>query len=793
MKILFFALLLFPYFLQGQEKCQGSFTEYYLNSNNIRASFFPRGNKFTDGNSGAFLAPYPSSGRLSTIFASSPWMAGYDDAGNLKMAAETYPIPQNFDFTVGPLNSIGLPYYDECAYFDRAWSVFSEDIALHKQDFYEDFKIDDTIPSIFGWPGRGNPYFERFNGFELPAFDNQGLADFDDFNQDGIYDPTAGDHPVLILRSQYFIPDQMMWMVFNDVDTLNPSGHRPIRVEIQLTAFAFHCQDKAWLNNTIFNKYKIINRAVTPLDSVLFGMWTDYDLGCSSDDFMGSDRVRSTEFVYNADLIDGDAGSDCINGSYTYADRPPVQSMTWLSHPMHGFCTQEHETGFPSDKYQFLNGLWGDGTPIRPEGDGYNEDPDLKPTKFLFNGDPRDTNSWAAINVFSQGKEQRSISSVSLDRFNPGAIREVFTAHMFHYDPNADHLGQITHMYNNVDSLLAMSWHPHEKICNPFPVCMDNDCVWPGDFDKNGIADHRDYLTWGVLNDLTGPGRNGLVSWRGYLGEDWSEDLFGLNAKHADGNGNGIIDLSDIDINTENQFLTNRFYTPEANYPKGSDIVISADPRMDSLGRIRNVSVRAGHNLENVLGITFEIEFDTSLYQRYFLPPNWPDEDASLMNFPNHDSRTFLNTSIVQTNHTGVSIDANFAIIYRPGNALQLRPGASIPDSTIIRLRNLKAIDPEGKDLLLGSEPIIIYRQGFVSTQDPATPKSSVYPNPTAGHICIYAEMETEAELFSIQGHKLRHFNRHDVNRLIDVSEIPPGIYILRIIETGEAIKLMIQ
>lgn len=52
---------------------------------------------------------------------------------------------------------------------------------------------------------------------------------------------------------------------------------------------------------------------------------------------------------------------------------------------------------------------------------------------------------------------------------------------------------------------------------------MNDDCVWPGDFDKNGIVDHRDYLMWGVFNSHTGAARDGQISWRGHTGEDWSD------------------------------------------------------------------------------------------------------------------------------------------------------------------------------------------------------------------------------------------------------------------------------
>src|SRR5688572_29079467 len=88
----------------SQQSCSGTFNEFYLNSNNIRASFFPDGNKFTSGNGPGFLVPYPSKQRLGTMFASAPWIAGLDDAGNLKLAVETYPTFQDYDYSVGPLN-----------------------------------------------------------------------------------------------------------------------------------------------------------------------------------------------------------------------------------------------------------------------------------------------------------------------------------------------------------------------------------------------------------------------------------------------------------------------------------------------------------------------------------------------------------------------------------------------------------------------------------------------------------------------------------------------------------------
>lgn len=793
--IFLFTFLVFSFFIQAQSDCVGSFKEYYLNSNNIRASFFPRGNKFTSGDEGGFLAPYPSQKRLSTIFASSPWIGGFDDAGNFKFAGETFAVRGNTNFSVGPLTSIGIPYYDGCSEFDRAWSVFSEDILAHREDWDSDFIISDTIPSIFGWPARGNKYFERFNGFELPPADNQGLADFHDRNGNNLYDPDLGDYPVVNFSGWDYIPDQILWMVFNDVDTNNLSGNRPLRFEFQLTAFAFHCSDNEILNNTIFNKYKMINRGVTSLDSTFFGFWTDYDLGCYQDDFIGCDSLRNTEYVYNADPVDGDPDHNCLSGINAYSGTPPVQSMTYLSHPMAGFSSSGFEVGLPLEKYNLLNGQWGDGTSIRPVGDGHNEDPALRPTKFLFHGDPRDTSSFAAINNLEPVFDYRTVSSVALGRFEPGVVKVVLTAHMFHYDTFVDHLGQITNMFNNVDSLRAMYpfSNASELLCMPYQTCTGEDCVWPGDFDKNGIVDQRDYLMWGVFNDQTGPARDGQISWRGHQGEEWSNTFADINAKHGDADGNGVVDIEDIEVHRLNNLQTNQYYSGENFYPTGSDIELTALPFFDEQGRVEEINVKTSRDIENVHGLTFEIEFDTSLFEinQLFI---WGLSDTSRLFYGEvHDPSSFYRFAFIKKDHSTLQLNTGNSFFLPMNDYIVLKPGLPIPECTVIRLRNLKAIDADGNDLQLGSVPLVVCKEGYVGIEDPLIAKTKVYPNPTTGNLYIESELTTEAQIFSIDGQLVRHFEASELNNSLDISSLPPGLYILRILATGESIKIVHQ
>jgi hypothetical protein len=804
--LLVILIVCFPIIFNAQGNCEGSFKEYFLNSNHIRASFFPRGNKFTSGDGRpGFLVPYPSIDRFSTIFGSSIWIAGFDDADNYKEAAETYQPGGKIDFSVGPLNTIGLPFDSICENYDRAWSVYYEDIQAHINDFLEDFKIDDTIPSIFGWPGRGNKFFKKYYGFELPN-DNQGLAPFWDWNGNNIYDPENGDYPCITFSpgSEPVIPDQILWMVFNDVDPADSTGPSPLLFEIQLTAFAFHCQDNDVLNNTVFSYYKIINRAVLALDSAFFGVFNDYDLGCGSDDFIGCDSSRNTEFAYNADSIDGDIPitNQCSSDGVTYPGIPPVQSMTYLNQPMQSFIQYETQSGIPLAKYRLLNGMWGDGSSIRPEGDGHNINSTLAPTNYLFSGDPRDTASWAAINVLDYGYDQRTVSSVSLGRMDPGAVKEIKTAYIYSYDPTGGQLDQITRMYNNVDSLKTLfGSFDFDQHCSRFPICQDSDCVWPGDFDHNNIADHRDLLTWGFLKDISGHERNGLVSWRGQYSEDWNTTVSGINAKHSDGDGNGKIDLKDLTINEDHFRYTNRFYQKHDLFPEGPEIVLASNP-MTSNGRISSIYVKAGIELQNVLGLAFEFDFDTSLYMIHQIRIRNCPADSNIVCFGTNDYApddpnlvVSPEYAFVATNHQPLPIHAGY-VFDRLATGLQLKPNITLndlPDTVIIRLKNLIALDPNGNDLHIGSNTLKIPNYLITGTKDAETTESSVfiYPNPADQSISIETEMESDVIILNLQGQVAQKINHSDIHQPIDISSLSPGIYFIQLQETGATYKFI--
>jgi hypothetical protein len=801
MKNLLYLLMYFPGFLLAQDTCSGLETPDIFQANRIGALLYPNGFKFTQED-GFFKVPYTSVSATSTIFAANAWVGGYRD-GQLKIAAPGFVSESENDYYVGPLLGNSSQVDSACLHYNRLWSVKRKDITRHIEDFESDGIIDDTLATIFGWPAEGNSYFKAYNSFSLPTTHQGGWADFFDKNQNGLYEPALGDYPCVYLKGNPYIPERMMWMVHNDQGPHTSSMGDPLGMEIQLTVYGFNCEDNPGLTHALFNSYKIINQFDQPLDSVYFGLWTDYDLGCAYDDYIGCDTTRHTEFVYNSDGVDGDSDSDCTNGSPVYGAVPPVQSFTYLSHPMFSFSNgRHHDTTSAQGYFNALKGLWSDGSPITVFDEGYNPGSLYPTTKYLYSGDPRDTAQWSMVSINASIGDPKTLSSITLGQLDPYESVRIDGVYMYHQDSSFEHLDMIALMYQQVDDLLT-DYTNGQLLCTPFEDCQDTDCVWPGDFNHNGKADHFDLLPWGVTQSQQGPGRNGLIDWDGYRADPWNLNLpGGLNAKYADGNGDGIVDATDLERNLQHFSLTNPLYEQQHLYPAGPHLYLTASP-INANGSIRNFNIRAGQEIPNVVGLAYEIEYDTSLFTF----------ERMLTSFPSDSNFLGLLDEGYVEEEIGIQFTTDFAFVqtdYQPiiitdefrlqrewvGLGFNLRPELSpddIPDSTIIRLRNLIAIDAEGNDLLIGSEPLVVYKEGIVGSNEPTQTSTLIYPNPTEGWIQLLLDIATEVQIFSLQGHLLKQFDISEVTKPIDVSTLPSGMYILRIMATGESIKLIIE
>jgi len=124
-------------------------------------------------------------------------------------------------------------------------------------------------------------------------------APYYDGNDNDMYDPIPD--PVDSLRDIPGVPgaDQTIWYVY---------GTAPLGIEMQATFWAY-AQTGA-LGNMFFRKYVLTNKTDVwtggnpsgpqTFRDMYVSMWSDPDVGNSTDDFAGSDTVLSLSYAYNA-------------------------------------------------------------------------------------------------------------------------------------------------------------------------------------------------------------------------------------------------------------------------------------------------------------------------------------------------------------------------------------------------------------------------------------------------------------------------------------------------------------
>ncbi len=457
--------------------------------NNVRAKLTTGGDVWWNGNDAGYIVPKVPLGEteVSSLFAGAVWLGGLDPAGNLKVAAQDYGRSTGqFDFYPGPLDpDTGEIPQEVCSEWDKFFEVSAAEIREHQRLFAASLRgeinyTEDMIPEgVKGWPGRGNPYFSEVHGF-APPNTTQGLAGFYDYCDDdgnclidGLYDPLSGDLPIIEiegcedyynpdedLRDSPQFPDQMIFWIYNDNGNshLNSGSVIPLQMEVQVQAFAYSTNDA--LNNMTFQRYKLINRGKELLRNTFFGMWVDGDLGCFTDDYIGCDTTRSLAYYYNSDAVDGTSGTICDGGVPTYGTEVPVMGVDYFRGPkefvtvfdstemdsieieqelgMSSFVyfnnasigpppaqTTDPTRGLAAEYYNYLQGVWKDGTPYTIGGDGYQTGG--AETKYVFPDVPNDESPgvWSMCSEALGEGDRRTIQASGPFNLRPGAVNEL--------------------------------------------------------------------------------------------------------------------------------------------------------------------------------------------------------------------------------------------------------------------------------------------------------------------------------------------------------------------------------
>jgi hypothetical protein len=434
--------------------CTESRAETDLDINNVRARLRAGGDMWWDGQQARYIVPNvdPASGELevSSLFAGGIWVGAYDEGDNLILAAQTYRTNGN-DYWTGPLDEqTGTVNKNECARWDQHFTVYGQDIDNLREDFLDPLSpgVNNT-PSkgLLGWPAKGNVHFLAIHGFDILSYD-QDLAPFVDENEDGVYNPWDGDHPVIEVagcdQTDYNKPvyaDQMTWWVYNDNGNLHTqTGGNAMNMEVQVLAFGYSTTDA--VNNMTFYRYKLLNRNALKLKHTYFSLWTDPDLGCPEDDYIGCDTATGMGYIYNANSVD----KDPCGITASYGSKVPALGVDYFKGPLDSagkeiglssfqyYINQRSSPiGNPEtaiQHYRLMSGFWLDGTPVTEGGNGYNgNDPNAIATRYVFPSFPNDDSpeAWSMCQESLDGLDQRFLHTSGPFVLLPGATNEMIS------------------------------------------------------------------------------------------------------------------------------------------------------------------------------------------------------------------------------------------------------------------------------------------------------------------------------------------------------------------------------
>ncbi len=341
---------------------------------------------------------------ISTVKEIAVWMGGLDPAGNLHLAI------QRSDSASSDLRGgfRGIPGSA------GVWKVTKAEIDQHIQDFEEDGDIDVMIPSIFSWPGRGNPFSEQLNGFAIDSIPWR-FVPFSDspFDFNTWYEPHLGEYPSFgyVINNIQRVPSEIVYVPFH-------TKSEYFKVNGAALFYAYDCDDATFLEDAVFGYLILDYQSEERLDSAFLSFYVNADIGNPEDDYIGSITGHSMAYFYNADPVDegGFENSPPVFGfqsSGGFLDTFGIPAWLYSIMPVHGAGNNVlpgmTEPQLPLEYYRYMTGSWRDGSPLKSGGNGYWMDG--QQTFLAFPGLTGAANGWSEVGAANNPGDRRLVIS----------------------------------------------------------------------------------------------------------------------------------------------------------------------------------------------------------------------------------------------------------------------------------------------------------------------------------------------------------------------------------------------
>jgi hypothetical protein len=197
------------------------------------------------------------------------------------------------------------------------------------------------------------------------------------------------------------------------------------------------------------------------------------------------------------------------------------------------------------------------------------------------------------------------------------------------------------------------------------------DSVWPGDANSNFVASNTDVLTIGLLYGETGPARTGATTnWVAQACGNWNTVLNGINAKHADCDGDGTVDSADTWVVSLNYGLTHlKEGEEQAKNTAFPDLYFDMTGIVFAAGQQVTIPIKLGTNttnMQNIYGVAAEVKISgitPTSGLNVTANTSWIGNTSNVIHFTKMVSNDQTDWTLVRKNHTNVTGDGTIGAL----------------------------------------------------------------------------------------------------------------------------------
>ena len=345
-----------------------------------------------------------------------------------------------------------------------------------------------------------------------------------------------------------------------------------------------------------------------------------------------------------------------------------------------------------------------------------------------------------------------------------------------------------------------------------FLISYNCNLIWPGDANDDDIADANDVLQIGLAYNDTGSSRS-LASqqWYAQFANNWQRMTNGVNNKHSDCDGNGIVNADDTMAVTYNYGFTHN-KLENTTQAASTDPVLAIMPVLDTIiaGSTLSAKILLGTSslpVDTLYGLAWSLNLDTTIFDttaQLYGSLSWlGTSGTNMFSFqkvmPASSNVDFVLTRNDQRNTSGYGEIGELRFQTKTSLPLGVKSVTYTLSPAIIH-----AITANGSNKTFNTQTsqVVIIDTSLIKTgiSQPAFSSSILLqPNPNNGHFFLTINRPSQQlhiEVLNLQGQEQYAVQLKDqpsLTKEFNLDNLSKGVYWLRITtEDGVVVKRVV-